>query len=61
MDITGTDPTVVGGVSCKNNMVFDLTQMFGSTIADYIYTLEQNTAGSGVAWFRKLFPKDYYA
>lgn len=61
MDITGADPTVVGGVSCKNNMVFDLTQMFGSTIADYIYTLEQNTAGSGVAWFRKLFPKDYYA
>lgn len=41
--------------------LFDLTQMFGSTIADYIYTLEQNNAGTGVAWFRKLFPKDYYA
>ena len=41
--------------------VFDLTAMFGSTIADYIYWLEQNTAGAGVAWFRKLFPKDYYA
>ena len=38
----------------------DLTQMFGSTIADYIYSLEQSTAGAGVAWFRKLFPKDYY-
>lgn len=38
----------------------DLTQMFGSTIADYIYSLEQATAGAGVAWFRKLFPKDYY-
>lgn len=38
----------------------DLTQMFGSTIADYIYSLEQATAGAGVAWFKKLFPKDYY-
>lgn len=41
--------------------IFDLTQMFGSTIADYIYSLEQANAGAGVAWFRKLFPKDYYA
>ena len=41
--------------------IFDLTQMFGSTIADYIYSLEQATAGAGVAWFRKLFPAPYYA
>ena len=41
--------------------VFDLTQMFGTTIADYIYGLETATPGAGVAWFRKLFPKDYYA
>ena len=40
--------------------VFDITQMFGSTIADYIYSLEQSQAGAGVAWFKKLFPKDYY-
>lgn len=40
--------------------IFDLTQMFGSTIADYIYSLEQANAGDGVAWFRKYFPKDYY-
>jgi hypothetical protein len=40
--------------------IFDLTAMFGSTIADYIYSLEQSTAGAGVAFFRKLFPKDYY-
>lgn len=39
----------------------DLTAMFGSTIADYIYSLEQANAGAGVAWFRKLFPKTYYA
>lgn len=30
----------------------DLTAMFGSTIADYVYTLEQNTAGSGIAWLK---------
>lgn len=40
---------------------FDLTQMFGSAIADYIYSLEQATAGAGAAYFRKLFPKPYYA
>ena len=42
-------------------MLIDLTAMFGSTIADYIYSLEQGTAGAGVAWLRKLFPKPYYA
>ena len=42
-------------------MFFDLTQMFGTTIADHIYTLESNNAGAGVAWFKKLFPKPYYA
>lgn len=45
----------------KNFMFIDLTQMFGSTIADYIYSLEQGTTGAGVAWFKKLFPKPYYA
>ena len=40
--------------------IFNLTAMFGSTIADYIYSLEQSTAGAGVAFFRKLFPRDYY-
>lgn len=40
--------------------VFDLTQMFGSTIADYVYSLELATTGAGVLWFKKLFPKTYY-
>jgi hypothetical protein len=40
--------------------IYDLTAMFGSTIADYLYTLESATAGAGVAWFKKLFPNDYY-
>lgn len=45
----------------KNIQCFDLTQMFGSTIADYIYSLETANAGAGVAWFKKLFNKPYYA
>lgn len=41
--------------------VFDLTQMFGSDIADGIYAMEQAEAGSGVAFFKTLFaPEDYY-
>lgn len=44
----------------KNPMFIDLTQMFGTTIADYIYSIEQTTAGAGVNWFKKLLPKDYY-
>lgn len=40
--------------------IHDLTAMFGSTIADYIYSLEQSQAGAGVAWFRRYFPEDYY-
>lgn len=42
---------------------FDLTLMFGSTLADYIYTLETATAGAGVAKLKSwgFFTKDYYA
>lgn len=47
-------------VLIKNVRVHDLTAMFGTTIADYIYNLEQANAGAGVAWFRKYFPEDYY-
>lgn len=44
----------------RNVILIDLTQMFGSTIADYIYSLEQAHAGDGVAWFKALFGEDYY-
>ena len=40
-------------------MVIDLTAWFGSTIADYAYTLEQATVGSGVAWIKALLPGGY--
>ena len=46
----------------KNVMCIDLTQMFGTDIADYVYQLEQSTAGSGIAWLKSLgfFTDDYY-
>ena len=54
----GTDFT---GIKLKFAIV-DLTATFGSTIADYIYTLEQATAGSGIAWLRSYgyLTEDYY-
>ena len=47
-------------IQMKNAMLIDLTVTLGSTIADYIYSLEQANAGAGVAWFRKYFNKPYY-
>jgi len=52
----GTALTVTGGT----DMVFDLTQMFGSAVADYIYGIETATAGAGAAFFCEMFPKSYY-
>lgn len=48
-------------ITISDVYAFDLTQMFGPTVADYIYSLQQATAGAGVAWFKNLFPKSYYA
>ena len=53
----GTAITVDGS---RQDMIIDITAELGTTIANYIYTLEQNTSGSGVAWFRKYFPNVYY-
>ncbi len=51
--------TVFDGITGYCN-VFDLTAMFGSTKADEIYAMEQSESGSGVAYFRSLFPLPYY-
>ena len=44
----------------ENAQIFDLTAMFGSTVADYIYTLESGNAGAGVSLFKSLFADEYY-
>ena len=46
-------------VDIKNCVMIDLTQLFGSNIADYLYSTY--TASACLQYFRKLFPKDYYA
>ena len=50
----------ITGLTAGADMVIDLTAMFCPTIADYIYNLEQSTAGAGVALFRSLFGASYY-
>ena len=41
---------------------FDLTAMFGTSIADQAYAMEQATAKSGIAWLKSMgfFTADYY-
>lgn len=41
-------------------MCLDLTQIFGSTIAESIYSMETATTGAGVAYVESLFYKDAY-
>lgn len=55
------DKTQAQTYNIKNVMIIDLTQMFGSTIADYIYSLETAQAGAGVSFFKSLgFDAPYY-
>lgn len=59
----GGSPSIVwssGSYKIKNVNVFDLTVLFGETIADYIYNLEQSQAGAGVEFFKAIYPQDYY-
>jgi len=44
----------------KDKQIFDLTQMFGATVAQHFLDLETATAGAGVALFRQMFPESYY-
>ena len=49
-------------LSYDDYFIIDLTQMFGTTIADYLYTLESGTAGAGVAKLKEwgFFSAPYY-
>ena len=52
----------VDGIKLRYTLV-NLTLMLGSAIADYVYSLEQSTAGSGIAWLKSygFFEEDYIA
>lgn len=55
--------TVISSAIKFYPQLFDLTAMFGSTIANHIYTLETAEAGSGIAWLKRygFFTKPYYS
>ena len=57
--ITAYGPSMT--ILVKNVKLFDLTAMFGSTIADYVYGLETATAGAGVDWLKSHFPRIFNA
>lgn len=61
-NVISTDTTTVNGLEIKDIQLIDLTQMFGSTIADYVYTLESGSSGAGVAWLKNtgFLGADYY-
>lgn len=55
--------SAITGLTSGTDMVIDLTSYLTPTIADYVYSLEQATAGSGIAWLQSygFFTEDYYA
>lgn len=60
--INGTKSIIQGGSAVSINdssedNVIDLTALFGSQIADCIYSLESGTTGAGVAWLKAFNPK----
>lgn len=61
--IGASNGSAITGLTSGTDMVVDLTLALGSTIADYLYTLESGTAGAGIAKLREwgFFTKPYYA
>lgn len=47
-------------VKLENVNYIDLTQTFGTTVANRLYALEQAQAGSGIAKAKEILVKDYY-
>ena len=56
--IGASDGTTLTGLTSGTDTVIDLTTLFGSTIADYIYSLETATAGAGVAFVKRYIDLD---
>ena len=43
----------------RNAFIIDITKMFGTNIANYVYGLETTTSGSGIAWLKQYFPAQF--
>ena len=48
-------------IKVKNIMIFDLTFMLGSSVSNYLYSLETNEAGAGYNLFKIIYPLPYYS
>lgn len=62
LNCTSANGYSVGDVEqLRNIVIHDITAMFRTDIADHIYSKEQATAGSGIAWIKSygFFSKDY--
>lgn len=55
-----TRPNLNDTASFDNIQIFDLTQLFGQTLAEQLLAMENNTLGSGVALFKQFFSNEYY-
>lgn len=62
LSVGASSGSAITGLTGGTDWITDLTLMFGTTIADYAYNLEQSTAGSGIVWLKSygFFTKDYY-
>lgn len=56
----GTGAAAGNTIVMTNLQIFDLTQMFGVTVANQIFAMEEEELGSGVQYFRTLFPFEPY-
>ena len=45
--------SAITGLTSGTDIVIDLTLLLGSSLADYLYTLESGSAGAGVAMLKK--------
>ena len=43
----------------RNAFIIDITKMFGTNIANYVYGLETTTSGFGIAWLKQYFPAQF--
>lgn len=61
LDIIVKSNYAITGTKVFYPQVFDLTAMFGGTVANAVYDMEEATTGSGIAWVKQRLPKQYYA
>lgn len=57
---TTTESDISTTIAVRNVMMFDLTSLFGPTIATYLYNQDTQDPNFVYDWFRSIFPNYYY-